>query len=155
MFSYITLIKKITHLKTISELCTGHIDTNFSNYVNCDYIRDIVFHFFLAWRLQASDKEIEQLFVVHPGISKKSFRIMEENISMAQELGFSLQKILKCGYIIKNFPEYTKQTLKEFPTLAGYNIKMALRSYPTLVVTPTIRIRKTYQVLKVIYIYIY
>lgn len=75
---------------------------------------------------------------------------MEENIAMAEELGFSSQRIIKCGYIIKNFPDYTKETLKEFPTLAGCDMRTAMRSYPTLMVTPTVRIRKTYQVLKVI-----
>lgn len=79
---------------------------------------------------------------------------MEENISIAEELGFSLQRILKCGYIIRNYPDYTKQTLKEFPTLAGYDIRMAMRSYPTLVVTPTSRIRKTYEVLKVLEMFV-
>lgn len=104
---------------------------------------------FLAWRLNATEKEIREIFVIHPGTGNKSFRVMEENISMAEEIGFNSQRIIKCGYIIRNYPGYTKQTLKEFPFLAGIDMKVAMRLNPTLVVTPTIRIRKTYETLKV------
>lgn len=102
-----------------------------------------------AWRLQASGMAIRELFVIHPGMPNKSFRIMEENITLAEELGFTSQRILKCGYLIKNYPEYTKQTLREFPVLAGCNMKTAMRANPNLIVTPTARIRKTYEILKV------
>lgn len=74
---------------------------------------------------------------------------MEENISIAEELGFTSHKILKCGYIIRNHPEIPKQTLREFPELAGCDMRFAMRCYPTLIVTPTIKIRKTYEILKV------
>lgn len=75
---------------------------------------------------------------------------MEENICIAEELGFPLKKIHKCGYIIRNYPGYPKQTLKEFPTLVGCNMRKAMKNNPTLVATPTIRIKSTYEVLKVI-----
>lgn len=74
---------------------------------------------------------------------------MEENISFAESLGFSSRKIVKCGYVIQNYPEYPKQTLREFPTLAGADMRVAMKENPTLIVTPTKRIRETYKVLKV------
>lgn len=105
--------------------------------------------FIVAWRLQANEKEIRDLYLSQTGIPNKSFRIMEENISFAEKLGFNLQKIRKCGYIIRNYPDHPKQTLKEFPSLAGCDMRQAMKSYPTLIVTPTKRIRKTYEILKV------
>ncbi|KAJ8916747.1 hypothetical protein NQ315_013952 [Exocentrus adspersus] len=98
--------------------------------------------------LDATEDEIIRLFRIHMMVKNKSFRIVQENISIAQDLGFEKHKILKYGYLLHNYPDYTKTVLRDFPNLAGANMRKAMRMYPKLVMISPTNIIKIYGILK-------
>ncbi|KAJ8926777.1 hypothetical protein NQ314_020827 [Rhamnusium bicolor] len=103
---------------------------------------------FLKWRLNATEDEIIKLFRIYKMIRNKSFRIIQENIALVEDIGFDRRKILKYGYLLHNFPNYTKTVLKDFPNLAGADMKKAMRQYPKLIMTSPTNILKIYGILK-------
>lgn len=79
----------------------------------------------------------------------KSFRIVQENISLAEELELSPAKILKHGYLLHNFPRYTRIVLTDLCNLAGADMKQAMKLYPKLMMTSPKNFIKIYGILKV------
>ncbi|RZC38878.1 uncharacterized protein BDFB_007416 [Asbolus verrucosus] len=103
---------------------------------------------YLKWRLQATDADVAKLIKIHPGICRKSFRYLCENIATAQDLGFTPEKMLKYGYILHNYPKYTKTVLAKYPEIAGASMRKAMRMYPKLVNVSPSNIEKIYNILK-------
>lgn len=103
----------------------------------------------VEWRLELTDKSVTNLLAVHANIRYKSLRYLCENIKIAEDLGFTPEKIYKNGYLLRNYPKYTKDTLEEFSALAGVDMRTAMRRYPKLVTTPTANIRQIHSILKV------
>lgn len=93
----------------------------------------IIYVSFLVWRLPATYDEIEQLFRIYKMIQNKSFAYLCENIKIAQELGFTTRKLLKYGYLLHNYPPYTKNVLSTLPNLAGADLAKSMRQFPKLV----------------------
>ncbi|KAJ8961175.1 hypothetical protein NQ318_008856 [Aromia moschata] len=81
-------------------------------------------------------------------VKNKSFRVIHENIALAEDLGFERRKILKYGYILHNYPTYPKTVLNDFPNLAGVDMRIAMRQYPKLMMTSPKNILKIYGILK-------
>ncbi|KAF7285021.1 hypothetical protein GWI33_012335 [Rhynchophorus ferrugineus] len=102
----------------------------------------------LKVRLNASDDEINKLYRIHKMFCNKSFRVIEENIQLAESIGLTHNKILKCGYLLNNYPEYPKTVLRDFPNLAGLNIKSAMKSNPKLMMVDPKKMLKIYGLLK-------
>jgi hypothetical protein len=103
---------------------------------------------YLKWRLQATEKEITRLIKVHPTIYRKSFKYLCENITLAEELGFTPEKMFKYGYILQGYPKYTKEVLEKYPVIAGVCMKRAMRMYPKLMTTSPSNVEKIYNILK-------
>lgn len=102
----------------------------------------------LKARLDASDEDIIKLFRIHKMIKNKSFRVIEENIQLAESLGLDSRKILKCGYLLNNYPEYPKTVLRDFPNLAGLDMRAAMKTNPKLMMINPKNILKIYGLLK-------
>lgn len=81
-------------------------------------------------------------------IKNKSMRYLCENLEIAEELGFEPQKLLKYGYLLHNYPKYTKTALQEFPNIAGADLKRAMRMYPKLVMIAPKNYIRIYGILK-------
>lgn len=99
--------------------------------------------------MQTTTDEIERLFRVYKMIKNKSLRYLCENIEIAEDLGFTPNKLLKYGYLLHNYPKYTRTALEEFPNIAGANLKKEMRRYPKLVMVSPKNYIKIYGILKV------
>lgn len=117
------------------------------NLSRSKYISIISFN--VGMRLNATEDEIIRLFRIHKMIKNKSFRIVQENITIAEDLGFDRRKILKHGYLLHNYPNYPKTVLRDFPNLAGADMRRAMFVYPKLVMASPVNIVKIYGTLKV------
>lgn len=84
-------------------------------------------------------------------IKHKSLQIIQENISLAEEMGLSPKKIIKHGYILHNYPKYTKTALSDLSNLAGTNLKESMKVYPKLMMTSPKNFLKIYGILKVVF----
>lgn len=103
----------------------------------------------LGMKLNMTEDEIIRLFRIHRMIKNKSFRIVQENIAIVEDLGFDRRKLIKHGYLLHNYPNYPKTVLKDFPNLAGADMRKAMWMYPKLVMTSPTSIVKIYGILKV------
>ncbi|KAJ8974861.1 hypothetical protein NQ317_001959 [Molorchus minor] len=159
--------RQINRLKARNIICiTTDVPQNFLKYIedkelvekipliyNSDYLGWNEVHFkilqsFLKFKLEATDDEIIKLFRTHKMIKNKSFRVIQENIALAEDLGFERRKILKFGYLIHNYPKYTKTVLTDFSNLAGADMRTAMRQYPKLIMASPKNIVKIYGILK-------
>lgn len=103
---------------------------------------------YLKWRLEVTQNDIDRLLSIHPGVCRKSFKYLCENIEIAQSLGFTNEKILKYGYLLQNYPKYTRTLLEKYSNLAGADMRKAMRMYPKLVMTSPTNVEKIYEILK-------
>ncbi|KAH1001548.1 hypothetical protein HUJ04_005549 [Dendroctonus ponderosae] len=104
-----------------------------------------------AWlqvRLKTSEDEIINLLRVHKMIANKSFRIINENITLAESIGISNRKILRSGYLLNTYPEYPKTMLRDHPILAGVNIAAYYRTNPKLMMINPRKILEIFKLLK-------
>lgn len=101
------------------------------------------------WLLDATYEDIERLFRVYKMIQNKSFAYLCENIKIAQELGFTKEKLLKYGYLLHSYPPYTKTMLSTMPNLAGADLAKSMRVYPKLVMVSPRNYKLIYEHLKV------
>nr|CAI5820507.1 unnamed protein product [Callosobruchus analis] len=104
---------------------------------------------FLKCRLKATDDDLVTLFRVHKMVKNKSFQIIQENIAIAEELGFDTEKILKNGYILNNYPKYARTILEDFSNIAGLDMRNAVKIYPKLLMISPNSIIRIYGILKV------
>ncbi|XP_060518431.1 transcription termination factor 5, mitochondrial [Cylas formicarius] len=111
-------------------------------------VHNLILRDYLKAKLGASEEDLIKLFRIHRVIRNKSFRMIRENIKIAEGLGFSPEKILKCGYLLHNYPEYPKKVLGDLNNIAGIDMKVAMRSYPKLVMVSPKNIIKVYGILK-------
>ncbi|CAH1104605.1 unnamed protein product [Psylliodes chrysocephalus] len=121
------------------------------NYRNKKIWNDIhleVLKNFLRIRLNGTKDEIDNLIRIHKFVRNKSFRVIQENIKVAQSLGFEPRKIIKYGYLLASCPSYAETTLRDLGNIAGIDMKRAMRLYPKLMITPPRNIIKTYGILK-------
>lgn len=103
---------------------------------------------FLKLRLRGTEDEINNLLRVHKIIRNKSFKVIQENIKIAEDLGFETRKLIKYGYLLGNYPNYPKTTLRDLDNIAGINMRVAMRRYPKLIMTSPKSIIKIYGILK-------
>lgn len=82
-------------------------------------------------------------------IKNKSLAYLCENIEIAEYLGFERNKLLKYGYLLHNYPKYTKIALEEFRNIAGGDLKKSMRLYPKLIMVSPKNYIKIYGILKV------
>ncbi|CAH0557908.1 unnamed protein product [Brassicogethes aeneus] len=108
----------------------------------------VILREFLKQKLNASEDDIVKLFRIHKMVINKSFRVIQENIKLAKELGFTDKKILKYGYILHNYPQYTKTILDDFSNLAGADMRESMRKFPKLFMTSPKNMIKIYGALK-------
>ncbi|XP_066143941.1 transcription termination factor 5, mitochondrial [Euwallacea fornicatus] len=112
---------------------------------------DIHREILVAWlkiRLQATDDEIAKLLRIHQMIKNKSFRSINENITLAEDIGLSRDKILKCGYLLNNYPEYPKIMMQQHPFFAGLDIVKSYKSNPKMMMVNPRKILEIYNILK-------
>lgn len=83
-------------------------------------------------------------------IQNKSLQNLCENIAIAEDLGFTRRGILKYAYLLHSLPRYPKTALKEFPNIAGADLRKAMREYPKLIMTSPKNYVKIYGILKVL-----
>lgn len=79
----------------------------------------------------------------------KSFENLSENFAIAEELGFPSQKLLKYGYLLTVNPKHTKKVLSEMPTIAGVDMRRAMKMHPKLIGISLEKYTKMYEYLKV------
>lgn len=103
----------------------------------------------VVWRLDASVDDIETLFRIHKMIRNKSLVYLCENIKIADKLGFTKEKMLKYGYLLHNYPNYTKTVLRTMPFIAGVDLARSMRIYPKLVMVSPRNYKIIYKYLKV------
>ncbi|XP_056632644.1 transcription termination factor 5, mitochondrial [Diorhabda sublineata] len=108
---------------------------------------DIQKHF-LKMRLGGTEEEIDNLLQVHHIIKNKSFKVIQENIKIAEDLGFAPRKLIKYGYLLGNYPNYPKTTLRDLDNIAGIDMRVVMRRYPKLIMTSPKNIIKIYGILK-------
>lgn len=82
-------------------------------------------------------------------IKNKSFRIINENICLAESMGLSKDKILKCGFLLHNYPAYPKTMLKKYPYFAGIDIATVYKKNPKMMMANPYRFQEIYSLLKV------
>lgn len=82
-------------------------------------------------------------------IKNKSFRIINENICLAESLGLNKDKILKCGFLLHNYPAYPKTMLNEYPFFAGINIAKVYKTNPKMMMANPNKFQEIYSLLKV------
>lgn len=99
--------------------------------------------------MECTDEAIVKLFRIHQMISSKSLQVVQENLALARQLGFSNDKMLNYGYILHNYPSYPKTVLKEYPDLAGANMAVSMRCYPKVMMCSPTNMVKIYGALKV------
>lgn len=99
--------------------------------------------------MECTDEAIVKLFRIHQMISSKSLQVVQENLALARQLGFSNDKMLNYGYILHNYPSYPKTVLKEYPDLAGANMTVSMRCYPKVMMCSPTNMVKIYGALKV------
>lgn len=104
---------------------------------------------FSVWRLDAQVDEIERLFRIYKVIRNKSIQYLCENIIIAEELGVDKKRLLKYGYLLHNYPKYTRTTLEQFSNIAGGDLRKAMKAYPKLITVNPKNYIKVYGVLKV------
>lgn len=102
-----------------------------------------------AWRLEATEEEIQRLFRIYQVMKNKSLQFLCENIKIAEELLIPPNKLLKYGYLLHNYPKYPRTVLKEFPNIAGSDLRKAMRNYPKLIMISPKNYVKIYGILKV------
>ncbi|XP_050301795.1 transcription termination factor 5, mitochondrial isoform X2 [Anthonomus grandis grandis] len=102
----------------------------------------------LKERLNASEHQIIQLLRVHKMIKNKSFRIINENITMAESLGMTHTKILRSGYVLNNYPEYPKTMLRDHPFFAGVDLAKHYAVNPKLMMISPRKFMEIYDILK-------
>ncbi|XP_072376249.1 transcription termination factor 5, mitochondrial [Diabrotica undecimpunctata] len=103
---------------------------------------------FLMLRLDITKEEVENLFRVHKMIRNKSFKVIQQNIRLAEELGIGPKKIIKYGYLLSNYPTYPETTLRDLSNLAGMDMRIEMRRYPKLITSSPKNIIKIYGILK-------
>ncbi|VEN59527.1 unnamed protein product [Callosobruchus maculatus] len=81
-------------------------------------------------------------------IKYKSFKIIQENIAIAEELGYDNEKILKNGYVLNNYPKYARTILEDFSNIAGLDMKNAVKVHPKLLMISPNNIIRIYGILK-------
>ncbi|XP_018576444.1 transcription termination factor 5, mitochondrial [Anoplophora glabripennis] len=151
--------KNIIHEKTnVPQHFLNYIeDVNIANKISVIRFSDAnvwnevhksILQSFLRMRLNATEDEIIRLFRIHKTIKNKSFRVVQENIAIAEDLGFDQRKLIKHGYLLHNYPKYPKTVLKDFPNLAGSDMRKAMWMYPKLVMASPTNIIKIYGTLK-------
>lgn len=101
------------------------------------------------WRLGYSIDEIEKLFRINIILKGKSLQQLCENLKIAEQLGFTSEKLLRFGQILQNNPLYPKKALKENPTIAGVDLAKAMLACPRLVMVVPRNYPKIYEALKV------
>lgn len=99
--------------------------------------------------MDATNDQIENLYRIHVTVHRKSFKYLCQNIALAEELGFTHEKILKYGYILHAYPKYTQEVIEKYANLCGVCIKKAMRMYPKLMTTPPSNVAKILKILKV------
>lgn len=86
-------------------------------------------------------------------ITLKSLKYLCENIAIAEDLNFKpIRKLLKYGYLLHMYPQYSKTVLETMPNLAGSDLKMYMRRYPKLAMVSPRNYVEIYKMLKVAYI---
>ncbi|KAG5868528.1 hypothetical protein JTB14_032275 [Gonioctena quinquepunctata] len=149
--------KLILDSTKVSEKLVSYIeDEKLKKYLPLDFTDDDMWnniHFrilqsFLRLKLEATQDDIIKLFRIHKMIRNKSLRVIQENIKIAEDLGFDHNRIVRYGYLLHNHPTYTKTTLRDIPDLAGMDMRKAMKQYPKLIMTPTKNIIKIYGILK-------
>ncbi|CAG9854185.1 unnamed protein product [Phyllotreta striolata] len=150
-------INLIPYSLNVSENLVSFIeDKNIVTRMKTDYSDEIlwkdvhlaVLKNYLMLRLDGTEEEIEKLLRIHTFVRNKSFRVIQKNIKIAEELGFGARKIIKHGYLLANCPSYTETTLRDLGDLAGMNMRQAMWQYPKLIMTPPRNIIKIYGILK-------
>nr|CAH7713181.1 unnamed protein product [Callosobruchus chinensis] len=156
----ITTLKRcylIPHETDVAESLVNHIDDKeIAAKIYKKYPDDTLWNFvhinilksFLKCRLKATDDEIVSLFRVHKMVRNKSFKIIQENIAIAEEVGFDKDKILRNGYVLNNYPKYARTIMEDFSNIAGLDIKETLRKHPKLLMISPSSIIKIYGILK-------
>ncbi|CAH1176044.1 unnamed protein product [Phaedon cochleariae] len=124
------------------------IPEDYSDEEIWNVIQSKIIQTYLRLRLGATEDDIIKLFRIHKIIKNKSLRFIQENIRLAEDLGFEHRRILKYGYILHSFPAYTQTTLTDLSNLAGANMRQAMLSYPKLFMTDPKNIIKIYGILK-------
>ncbi|XP_066258646.1 transcription termination factor 5, mitochondrial [Euwallacea similis] len=102
----------------------------------------------LKKRLEATNDEIAKLLRIHQMIKNKSFRSINENITLAENIGLSRDKILKCGYLLNNYPEYPKIMMQQHPFFAGVDIVKSYKANPKMMMINPRKIMEIYDILK-------
>uniref|UniRef100_A0A6P7F6N4 Transcription termination factor 5, mitochondrial n=1 Tax=Diabrotica virgifera virgifera TaxID=50390 RepID=A0A6P7F6N4_DIAVI len=163
-----TYMKRIVHyLKSIKLIpLTVDVQENLCSYIEDNKIAlkipkikqietqkwtDIHLHVlktFLMLKLDLTKEEVEDLFRVHKMIRNKSFKVIQQNIRLAEELGIGPKKIVKYGYLLSNYPTYPETTLRDLSNLAGMDMKVEMRRYPKLITSSPNNIIKIYGILK-------
>ncbi|CAH1983929.1 unnamed protein product [Acanthoscelides obtectus] len=138
-----SLVEHIENKEIAEKVYERHDDYTPWNIVHMNILKS-----FLKWRLNAGEDDIVKLFTVHRMIINKSFRIIQENIAIAEELGFNSDKILKNGFLLNNYPTYARTILEDFSNLAGADMKRAIKHHPKLLTRPPRNIIKIYGILK-------
>lgn len=103
------------------------------------------------WKFNYTTEEIERLFRINSILKGKSLKQLCENIKIAEDLGFTPEKLLRFGQILRNNPLYPKRTLKENPTIAGMDLAKAMLACPRLISVVPRNYNKIYATLKVSY----
>ncbi|GLG95497.1 Uncharacterized protein GBIM_02445 [Gryllus bimaculatus] len=104
---------------------------------------------FLAWRLNTTRSEIEQIWKTYPRIKHKSLKYICWALDILEhDLGFTLEKIRRHGYLIHSYPPNILDTLKRVPQLCGKDIKTVFHTHPKIIMSSTRNILATAQHLK-------
>ncbi|KAK9869839.1 hypothetical protein WA026_003565 [Henosepilachna vigintioctopunctata] len=149
------LIKKEVNVaKSFASYFDPQPDANVMNYdefTDDQQWRDVHYRLlkmYLKWRLQATSEEIDLLFRIHHMVHNKSVRLLCENIHLALEVGLTLRRIVKSGYILHSYPKYTKEVLRDFHNIAGGDLKKAILGCPKLFMVSPKNYAKIYGILK-------
>ncbi|CAG9768651.1 unnamed protein product [Ceutorhynchus assimilis] len=102
----------------------------------------------LKTKLKITNEDLSKLLRIHKMIKNKSFTVINENIALAKSVGLKKPKILKCGYLLNNYPEYPKTMLQDSPHFAGVDFAKAYKNNPKLMMINPRKIKEIYAILK-------
>lgn len=107
---------------------------------------------YLKWKLSVTQEEFERYCCNYLPLKHKPMADIEEALIIAQDnLQFSVESIKRNAFVISSDPINTKLILENVQTLAGFNIREAIKIEPAILKNNYNSILKIRDLLEVIY----
>lgn len=88
---------------------------------------------YLNWKLNVSTEEFQKYCKHYLPLKHKPMQDIQEAISIAQtDIGFTQETVRRNGFVISSDPVNTRLILDNIPTIAGQDIREAIKIEPAI-----------------------